>query len=516
MRFLRLRFVSRGQGEGGQRGVDNMSTWRFARSAAVCLLIAVATCSEAGTRLIVDTDMGLDDARALVLLSQLPGVELLALVTSDGASSPLTGARNAAALMARLEQPDLAVGVGPTLDAPPPEWRAMSESLGWSGLAPRGSETVFEPAPAVLEAALRSASGKVGYLCLGPLTNLAALIRSRPELASKIDVVTYSGLPPGMEHPSWNTDRDPEAARAVVASGISLAAVQLLDHQYLRLDALLLKAIEQQETSAARLVVRLHREERVRELTEAGHFACWDETAVLSLVSPSPVVLAPVQGGGSISLVAKWHRLGGRVLYLNLLAGKVSEQVEPRAAVVLTHYPTEPELLREDVRPLAAEVVARYGIEEWKAVLLTNELHRHLGTYSLIGAKMGIRARELLGATVDELRVESHAGLEPPLSCLTDGLQVATGATMGRGTITVANQTTTPAAVFTKDERVLKLSLSETVAARVRDDIRTLGEKHDGLTPGYWSDVRSLSLRYWLELDRTEIFVQDGPEPKQE
>jgi pyrimidine-specific ribonucleoside hydrolase len=390
----------------------------------------------------------------------------------------------------------------------------MSESLGWSGLATPESQAEFEPALVVLEAALRSTTGKVGYLCLGPLTNLAALLRSRPELASRIDLVTYSGLPPGMEHPSWNTDRDPESAMAVVASGIPLAAVQLKDHQYLRLDAPLLDAIRQLETPAARLVAQLHQERRVQELTDQGHFACWDETAVISLVSPSPVMLAPVQGGGAVSLVAKWHRLGARILFLNLLAGKVSPQVDPRAAVVLTHYPTEPELLQEDVRLLAAEIVARHGIEEWKAVLLTNEMHRHLGIYSLIGAKMGIRARELLEASLDELRVESRAGLEPPLSCLTDGLQVATGATLGRGTITLASQDTSPAAVFEKNGRVLELSLDQSVAERVREDIRVLVEKHGGLTPGYWADVRSLALRYWLELDRMEIFQSPDQAPE--
>jgi pyrimidine-specific ribonucleoside hydrolase len=470
------------------------------------VLLAVAISSHAGPRLIVDTDMGLDDARALVLLSQMPGLELLALVTSDGSSSPVAGATNAAALLARLDLAEVPIGVGTTLSAPAPEWRTMSERLGWSGLAPLASNADFEPALAVLEAALQSANGRVGYLCLGPLTNLATLIRSRPELSTRIDLITYSGLPPGMEYPSWNTDRDPEAARVVVSSGIPLAAVQLKDDQYLRLDAGLLDAIQQVDTPAARLVAQLHQDRRVRELIPQGHSACWDETAVISLVSPSPVILAPLQGGGSVSLVARWHRLGARVLYLNLLAGKISAQIDPRPAVVLTHYPTEPELLQADVRPLAAEIIARHGTEEWKAVLLTNELHRHLGIYSLIGAKMGIRARELLGASLDELQVESRAGLEPPLSCLTDGLQVATGATLGRGTITLASQDNAPAAVFTSNGRVLELSLNRSVTGRVREDIRTLVEKHGGLTPGYWADIRRLALRYWLELDRTEIF----------
>ena len=60
-------------------------------------------------------------------------------------------------------------------------------------------------------------------------------------------------------------------------------------------------------------------------------------------------------------------------------------------------------------------------------MVLTNEFHP-TGAYSIIGAKMGIRAREILEAPFDTLRVVSHAGDAPPSSCLNYGLQMATGA----------------------------------------------------------------------------------------
>jgi pyrimidine-specific ribonucleoside hydrolase len=39
----------------------------------------------------------------------------------------------------------------------------------------------------------------------------------------------------------------------------------------------------------------------------------------------------------------------------------------------------------------------------WKAVVLTNELHHHMGHWSIVGAKMGIRAREILAAPLDNI-----------------------------------------------------------------------------------------------------------------
>ena len=83
--------------------------------------------------------------------------------------------------------------------------------------------------------------------------------------------------------------------------------------------------------------------------------------------------------------------------------------------MVLLRYPTKPEEYRQDVRPFVKPIIARHGLEEFKATLLTNELHRHLGTYSILGAKMGLRAREILGASLDSLTVISLAGLKMSL-----------------------------------------------------------------------------------------------------
>lgn len=165
--------------------------------------------------------------------------------------------------------------------------------------------------------------------------------------------------------------------------------------------------------------------------------------------------------------------------------------------------------MQPDVRVWVEKIIATHGLEEWKATLLTNELHRHLGTYSIIGAKMGIRARELLGAAFDEVRVESRAGLKPPLSCLNDGLQVSTGASLGRGTIRVVeNQPPAPEAVFIHDDKAIRLRLKQAVIERICADIAAAIQKHGNLTHAYFAAIRALSLRHWAELKRSEIFEE--------
>jgi len=178
-----------------------------------------------------------------------------------------------------------------------------------------------------------------------------------------------------------------------------------------------------------------------------------------------------------------------------------------RPTTVLENIPTDSAQLQADVRPLAKKIITMHGEEEWKATVLTSELHRHLGTYSIIGAKMGVRARELLGAGLDELRVESHAGLKPPLSCLNDGLQVATGASLGRGTISVTVPATPQCeAVFIHGNKRLGLRLKPEIARRITTEVESLVRQHGGVTPSYFEAVRAQSLRHWLELDRHEIF----------
>jgi hypothetical protein len=64
------------------------------------------------------------------------------------------------------------------------------------------------------------------------------------------------------------------------------------------------------------------------------------------------------------------------------------------------------------------------------------EFHGHLGPYLICGVKMGLLALKLLGSRgYRGLTVTAETGVTPPVSCLVDGLQVATGCTLGKGNI---------------------------------------------------------------------------------
>lgn len=198
----------------------------------------------------------------------------------------------------------------------------------------------------------------------------------------------------------------------------------------------------------------------------------------------------------------------GNLLLAGAGGGSGAPLLSVRPPTVLNAYPTESGLFQDDVRPMVDSIISAHGAEEWNATLLTNELHRHLGTYSIIGAKMGIRAREILGAGMDELSVESHAGGEPPLSCLNDGLQVSTGASLGRGTISIEKNISLPEALFFYANKRLKLRLKLTVTERIAGDIASAVKRFGNLTPAYFAEVRRLSLNHWLDLKRSDIFEE--------
>jgi len=176
-------------------------------------------------------------------------------------------------------------------------------------------------------------------------------------------------------------------------------------------------------------------------------------------------------------------------------------------SVTFKQFPKEPHLFREDISQFMNQIIERHGKKEWKIVVLTNEFHDHLGIYSIIGAKMGLRAREYFHVGLDELTVVSYAGSLPPISCFNDGLQVSTGATLGHGRISISkNLPQMPKATFAFKNKTITLQLKEDYWDIVKKDIKQAIELHGSLTDNYWLSIRERAIHYWLDWSRKEIF----------
>ncbi len=200
------------------------------------------------------------------------------------------------------------------------------------------------------------------------------------------------------------------------------------------------------------------------------------------------------------------------IMLMILIENSISAQIEShhhddQQGIVFSGFPYHSEDYSEDVRAMMDDALIKYGAEEFRLIVLTCELHGHLGIYAILGAKMGLYAREVLNAPPDELSINSFAGLKPPVSCLNDGLQVSTGATLGHGLISVQEtDSPVPSAEFSYKEQTIKITLKADVQQTIAQQIKLTIEQSGGLTPSYWQKIRDLGLKTWLEYDRKEIF----------
>jgi pyrimidine-specific ribonucleoside hydrolase len=175
---------------------------------------------------------------------------------------------------------------------------------------------------------------------------------------------------------------------------------------------------------------------------------------------------------------------------------------------VMKVMPQDPDFYFDDLKPSVSEIIKRYGLDEWSSGVLANELHRHLGVFAIIGVKMGIRAREYFDTGVDEFYVTSYAGSEPPLSCMNDGLQVSTGATPGHGLLTVRSDTTLgPSASFRYLDHRIKLTLKPEIADKMMAELKQINFVYGLDSNIYWELVRKNTIKYWLDLDRHDMFI---------
>lgn len=455
---------------------------------------------ESGLRIIVDTDCAIDDFRALCLILSRPEIRIEAITLSAGSLSPNEGYQRVKNLLKAFGRDTIPVGVGKNNPVLQPVWRSFNQQISWVGDTEHLLPVVN--ADSLLRAKITLSPGKVSLVCLGGLTNLAGIAVDGTLAKNVRQVIWYSdyksGIPAG-----FNYESDTSAAQAVLQSGVKLITIANLTHPLMKFDTALFAVCQSATTQTARIMTSIHLQPEVQQRLRDGHFGLYDELVAVYLTDPELYDITPAKDQSR----HRYNRALDAQAIRQVITDMLTGQYRPLSGVVLRDFPMEPHNYAYDVRPIITEAVKRYGAAEWKAVAMTDEFHGHLGVFSIVGAKMGIRAREYFGVGYDELEVVSSAGSKPPYSCLNDGVQVSTGATLGMGTIRLSDEKRTfPSAVFYHDGQAIRLSLKTEYLARVDSDIREGIVKFGLSDDGYWKLVRRNALKYWLEWDRNQIF----------
>lgn len=467
----------------------------------LCLAVtAVFAAAQPRQAVVIDTDGAPDDMRAISMMLAAPELQVLAVTGSQGSLPAASSARHARRLLDAYHHEGVPVGIGEASSEALPPWRGFAEDFEWGPT--QGDEGAALPGAAeVLRPVVLDAPGRVTLVALGGLQTYTAWLEAHPRMLGRIArVVWYAGP----DADSFNRKLAPGAAEQLAAWGLKLEVVAGPE-EALPCGPALLERLAAQSNPYARRVYAAHQDKKVLRKARAGHMALWDDWVGLYLQRPDLFVRRKAPDVGGV-LLRPADSLRGAAAYRHLASVYASASQTPHR--VFEGFPVQASLYKEAVAGILDSCLRRHGTREWKAVVITNEVHGHTGIYSIVGAKMGVRALEYFQAEVNQLEALTYAGRKPPLSCFNDGLQISTGATVGQGLLTVADTVLkTPVAEFRFRGQAIRMRLREAVAQRMRRDLRQGIAEHGLLTPAYWDYVEALGLRYWLAFDRHAMFT---------
>lgn len=187
------------------------------------------------SRVIIDTDPGVDDAFALLLAMRSPELNIEAITPVAGNVPLELTLPNALRMVEIAGRTDIPVAAGarnPLVRRLVTAAYAHGENgLGGAVFPQPTTKPVSQPAAQVIRDIVRKYPGEVTLITMGPLTNIAAALASDWELAGKVRSLVMMGgsLSGGNITPAaeFNIYVDPEAARMVFQSGIPITMVGL-------------------------------------------------------------------------------------------------------------------------------------------------------------------------------------------------------------------------------------------------------------------------------------------------
>lgn len=461
-------------------------------------LTALSHSGKARFHVLIETDGGLDDLRAISLLLASKEVEVIGFFCTDGVLSPEQNAARLRSMLQIYHHEGIPIGYAEAFLNDPPSLRERVRKLKWEeDPEPPGSG----PDDNFLSRTIRTEEEPVTYVCLASLRALDGLSENDPAAWANIDRVLWFDISENIAS-GFNYKLCPKSAERLINSGQDLQIIgpgisntqHLNDHFWTEVSNI--------PSRYAAFLAKIHQSDGVRSDLPVGRIQLWDDLVPLFLHFPAlfdsihcknhpgHYYYRPIPGKELLSS------------YKDMLSEKAPDYK------ILDRMPREQEYYQDDFRRISDSVFMLHGENEWRAGIISCEIHGHIGLYAIVGVKMGIRAREYFNIGLDDLMITSYAGSSPPISCLNDGLQVSTGSTLGHGLISVPEQNGPRIeARFTFKEQAVLIRLKEDISLRIRQEVEECVRRNGGLTHNYWKDIRALALNYWLLLNRNEIFT---------
>jgi len=440
--------------------IDSLSNFLFFVLAALGLFSCAAPEQHAADDqsvrpLLVDTDMGLDDVRALFALLIAHEVDICGIVTVEGSASIGKGTDNVIGLLETLHLETVPVYRGVvSAGLQPPAWRRTANTLGGAPFAPPRGMRAVDDATSKLETIFSREQQEIEYLALGPLGNLARLEKSSPGTLAFLKTlwIPVRSTSRGAVT-EWNLLCDRASTETVFAAANNIVLIDLSAAN--SLDAQKLFSRMTPVSDAGRWIGRT----LSGGAGDRPHLMVFDELAAAVLIEPGLLTIDR----------NRWHldTVTSDAVELapdrdgNISVARLTDP-EAAAAILLDHWTECP---HQD-HSSSHEHRSR---EESSVNLSTGDLlrafHGHLGPYVVLGYRMGRLALEKTNCDgYFDVSVEIHSILEPPVSCLIDGVQLGSGCTMGKRNITLEAHSGPAYGVFRTDG-------GETITIHLRPEI---------------------------------------------
>jgi len=179
-------------------------------------------------QVVLDVDTGVDDALAILLALRSPAMDVCAITCVAGNADVDQVVANTLRVLDEASAPDIQVARGmtrPLVEPPRPARHVHGEDgMGDLGLPRSQRSPVGIHAVELLRTTLASATEPITLIPLAPLTNIAVLVRTYPDLLDRIDRIVLMGGAAAVGNATaaaeFNMWHDPEAAAIVLDSGV--------------------------------------------------------------------------------------------------------------------------------------------------------------------------------------------------------------------------------------------------------------------------------------------------------
>lgn len=298
----------------------------------------------------LDVDTGVDDALAILLAVQHPDLDVRGITTVVGNVDLAQITRNTLQVLEIAGASDIPVvsGAQRPLVAPARSAAAVhaADGLGGANLPPPARQANGDDAVAFLRSELLAAPEPVTVIALAPLTNIALLLQTAPEVKPKIRELAIMGGAVEVGNATavaeFNIYHDPEAADIVFRSGLPILMYGL---DVFRRVCFSQKEIEQWFASRAYLASRPHPDSVPALVGYLFHFLCQNFGRSSVSIGDAGCVAAVIDRSGlTTELLPVYVETGGRYTRgqtvvdrrpIDLVDRRGQEYVEPTTAVAL-------------------------------------------------------------------------------------------------------------------------------------------------------------------------------------